>query len=89
MLVIGLCMLVWAILKLIPFNVPSFNQSFSDTVAPIQTYLNQAISFIYTYVIDYEVVKTIFTLIVSYLAVKYLYKFFMWVIRKLPISVDS
>lgn len=89
MLIIGLCTMVWGLLELIPFSLPSFTEDFESLIAPVADFINQALAFIYEYIIDYNVMKTIFVILVSWVGIKYGYKFIMWIIRKLPIGVQD
>ena len=89
MLIIGLCMLVWGLLELIPFNLPSFSEDFTSVIEPVIDYINQALGFIYEYIIDYTVMKTILIILVSWVGIKYGYKFVMWILRKFPNSIDD
>lgn len=84
MILAGLLSLVNFIINLIPFNLPGFPDTFASTINLVHEYLQGAISFIYAYVIDYNVVKTVFSIIIVWIGAKYSYRFLMWVIRKIP-----
>lgn len=84
MLLSALLSLVNFLINLIPFNLPGFPDSFDSTITLVQGYLQGAISFIYAYVIDYNVVSTVFSIIIIWIGAKYSYRFLMWVIRKIP-----
>ena len=84
MILVGLLALVDFLINLIPFSLPGFPDSFNSTIALVQSYLQGAISFIYAYVIDYNVVKTVFSMIILWIGAKYSYSFLMWVVRKIP-----
>jgi len=89
MILSGLINIVTFLLNLIPLNLPSFGNGFTDSLGILKGYLDNSISFIYAYMISYDVVKTIFSLIVMWISAKFLYWMFFWVLKKLPIGVDA
>lgn len=89
MILSALLIIVDFIIGLLPFSLPSGGESFQTTLGVLQGYLDNVISFIYSYVLNYEIVVSIFTLLTILILAKVAYWNFMWIIRKLPIGVEA
>lgn len=88
MIISSLLILLDFIIGLLPLNLPSSGTSFQSALGVLETHLNDVISFIYTYVISYEVVQSIFTLLIIWVTAKVGYLLFFWVIHKLPLGIN-
>ena len=89
MILKALIALVSVLINMIPLSLPSSGIDFSQTLGILKGYIDTSISFIYQYIISFEVVSTIFSLIIMWTSAKFMYKCFFWVIRKLPIGVQD
>lgn len=76
------------LIRLLPLNLPSGGMSFQSTLGSLKNYLDNSLRFIYTYVIPFNIVKSIFTLLILWTTVKVGYWIFLYVVHKLPIGVD-
>lgn len=76
------------LIGLLPLNLPSGGVSFQSTLGSLKLYLDNALSFVYTYLIPFNIVQSIFSLVIVWTSVKVGYWLFIWIIHKLPIGVD-
>jgi len=76
------------LIGLLPLNLPSGGISFQSALGSLKVYLDNCLSFIYTYIISFEVVKSIFSLLLVWTSAKIGYWIFVYIIRKLPLNVD-
>lgn len=82
-LIKGLITLVFSLLP----DLPDVPESISSSV---DTYIDLVCdnSTFFSFFLDIEFTKSIIIILLSLFAFRYMYKFIMWVYRKLPISSD-
>ena len=75
--------LIIKIISLVPFNIPKFPESVSTYLDTFKSYLNDGIGFI-KFFLPWEYVVLLLKIILSIVLALEIYKFVMWVVRKIP-----
>lgn len=83
MIIKGLLLLVTGLISIIPFSLPSLPSNVSSMLNTFLGYLNDGIGLLSNFVhIGY--LKTLFLIFIGIESALLIYKFAMWVIKKIP-----
>ena len=75
--------LIIKIISLVPFNIPNFPASVSTYLDTFKGYLQDGIGFI-KFFLPWDYVILLLKIILSIVLALEIYKFVMWVVRKIP-----
>lgn len=83
MIIKGLFTIVTFLINLIPFNIPSFPNDISSYLTTFQGYITEAIGFV-KFFLPWSYVVTLLRILLAIIIALELYKFLMWILRKIP-----
>lgn len=83
MIIKGLFTIITFLIGLIPFNIPSFPDDISSYLATFQGYIIDGIGFI-KFFLPWSYVVVLLRILLAIIIALELYKFLMWVLRKIP-----
>ncbi|MGN1358444.1 MAG: hypothetical protein ACI4WU_03645 [Bacilli bacterium] len=77
--------LIMGLINLIPFNIPSLPDNFSSFIEQFKTIIQGGVNFVST-ILPYDYIIVLLEIFLGIEAAFHVYKFVMWVIRKIPMA---
>lgn len=85
MIIKALLELIMGLINLIPFSIPSLPDNFSSFIEQFKDILQGGVNFIST-ILPYDYLVVLLEIFIAIELALCVYKFVMWVIRKIPMA---